>query len=145
MKKHYKIITINGFRGVLMAIFIVLGLIAGFIISPAWVCMKLWNTFIVEYTAASPMNLYQGLLLWAVIALCLYALNNKQALIGFGTYPKLTPEQIKDIMKRAKMPDSQIISDLETLKNKLKIEPVDSIETALQEEKSNDNQKEIRG
>ena len=43
MNKNYRVITINGVRGIIVAIFIVLGLIAGFIVSPGWVCMKLWN------------------------------------------------------------------------------------------------------
>ena len=69
MKKNFRVITINGFRGALVAIFIVLGLIAGFIISPGWVCMQLWNNYIASSVAVSMMNIYQGIMLWAIIAL----------------------------------------------------------------------------
>ena len=102
MKKNFKVITINGIRGIFAAIFVVLGLIAGFIISPGWVCMQIWNKIAEETLSISTMNLFQGIMLWAIIALSLYALNNKRTLIGFGSYPTLSPEQIKDIMNRAK-------------------------------------------
>ena len=102
MKKNFKVITINGVRGIFAAIFVVLGLIAGFIISPGWVCMQVWNKIAEETLSVSTMNLFQGIMLWAIIALSLYALNNKRTLIGFGSYPTLSPEQIKDIMNRAK-------------------------------------------
>ena len=113
MNKNYRVITINGIRGIIAAIFIVFGRIAGFIISPGWVCMKLWNHFAQEYFAT--MNLLQGIMLWAIIGLSLYALNNKHALIGFGAYQGLSPDQIKDIMNRAKLSEAKIIHDLEKL------------------------------
>ena len=101
MNKRLKVITINGFRGLMMVVFIVFGLISGFIIAPGWVCMKLWNLFVINHVQVMPMNLYQGVLLWAVIGLSLYLMNNKKTIIGFNTYPRLTPSQIKGIMERA--------------------------------------------
>ena len=116
MKKNFKVITINGIRGAIVAVFIVMGLIAGFIISPGWVCMQLWNYAIEEANlAVSTMNIYQGIMLWAIIALSLYALNNKRALIGFGSYQGLSPEQIKDIMNRAKESEDKILRQLESM------------------------------
>lgn len=116
MKKNFKVITINGIRGAIVAVFIVMGLIAGFVISPGWVCMQLWNYAIEELNVvASSMNIYQGIMLWAIIALSLYALNNKRALIGFGSYQGLSPEQIKDIMHRAKESEDKILRQLETM------------------------------
>ena len=102
MKKNFKVITINGIRGLFAAVFVVFGLVAGFIISPGWVCMQIWNKIAEETLSITTMNLFQGIMLWAIIALSLYALNNKRTLIGFGTYPTLSPDQIKDIMDRAK-------------------------------------------
>ena len=112
MNKNFKVITINGIRGMLAAFFVVCGLIAGFIISPGWLCMKLWN-LISEYSSYSvSMNLFQGIILWAIIALSLYALNNKRALIGFGSYPGLSPEQIRDIMERTKQAEAKFLNDM---------------------------------
>ncbi len=122
MNKNFKVITINGIRGVLAAIFIVLGLIAGFIISPGWVCMQLWNHIFEDSNTVALMNIYQGIMLWAIIALSLYALNNKKALIGFGSYQGLTPEQIKDLMKRAKQPEAKMMNDIEAINKEIKME-----------------------
>ena len=131
MKKNFKVITINGIRGTIVAIFIVMGLIAGFIISPGWVCMQLWNYAIEELNiVASTMNIYQGIMMWAIIALSLYALNNKRALIGFGSYQGLSPEQIKDIMNRAKESEDKILKQLETMaKEKTEKEPTEEVAT----------------
>ena len=124
MKKNFKVITINGVRGIFAAIFVVLGLIAGFIISPGWVCMQIWNKVAEETLTMSTMNLFQGIMLWAIIALSLYALNNKRTLIGFGSYPTLSPNQIKDIMNRAKANE---------LKNTLKKE-IENINKEIKED-----------
>ncbi len=116
MNKNYKVITINGIRGIFAAIFIVLGLIAGFVISPGWLCMKLWNHCL--QNIAATMNIYQGIMLWAIIALSLYALNNRRSLIGFGAYQGLSPEQIKEIMMRAKRAEAKFMSDTDSEKIK---------------------------
>lgn len=102
MKKNFKVITINGVRGIFAIILIAMGLIAGFIISPGWLCMTLWNKYISSSYPIASMNIVHGIMLWAIIALSLYALNNKQPLVGFGSYQGLTPDQIKDIMNRTK-------------------------------------------
>ena len=122
MNKNFKVITINGIRGVLAAIFIVLGLIAGFIISPGWVCMQLWNHIFEDSNTVALMNIYQGIMLWAIIALSLYALNNKKALIGFGSYQGLSPEQIKDLMARAKQSEAKMMNDIEAINKEIKME-----------------------
>ena len=60
MNKNFKVITINGIRGIIAVVFIIFGLIAGFIVSPGWLCMKLWN-YCFEYSnVVSYMNIYQG-------------------------------------------------------------------------------------
>lgn len=122
MNKNFKVITINGIRGILAAIFVVTGLIAGFIISPAWVCMQTWNYFMQNSDIFSQMNLFQGLMMWTIIALSLYALNNKKTLIGFGSYPGLTPEQIKSVVARAKREENFILKKIEKEIAELKTE-----------------------
>ena len=118
MNRNFKIITINGMRGMIMAVFIVLGLIAGFILSPAWVCMKLWNFAFQQSNYVAAMNIYQGLILWSIIALSLYALNNRRPLIGFGISQGLSKEQIKDIMERAKDAQFKELKEFEMLARK---------------------------
>ena len=145
MKKEFKVITINGIRGAIAAIFVVMGLIAGFIISPGWVCMQLWNQAIEEFNlVVSTMNIYQGIMLWAIIALSLYALNNKRALIGFGSYKGLSPEQVKDIMSRARDSEEKILKQLEAMaKEKEKVKEEIKEEIAINaEEKTVEPEKE---
>lgn len=143
MKKNFKVITINGVRGIFAAIFVVLGLIAGFIISPGWVCMQLWNYGFENSNVVATMNLYQGIILWAIIALSLYALNNKRSLIGFGAYQGLSPEQIKDIMNRAKESEDKILKQLETMtKEKAEQKIVDEVDTKEEQTIEIENEKE---
>lgn len=113
MNKNFKVITINGIRGMIVAVFVVLGLIAGFIISPGWVCMKTWNYFMESSSLFSLMNIYQGIMCWAMIALALYALNGKRSLICFGTYSGMSPHRINEIVKRAKAEESIILKELD--------------------------------
>ncbi|MBQ9246507.1 hypothetical protein IJ182_09600 [bacterium] len=119
MNKNFKVITINGIRGMFAAIFVVMGLIAGFIISPGWLSMTIWNHFAEETGRIVSMNLFQGIILWAIIALSLYALNNRRTLIGFGSYQGLTPEQLKDIMSKNKVTEDRIKRDIERISKEL--------------------------
>ncbi len=122
MNKNFKIITINGIRGIITLIFVGLGLIAGFIISPGWVCMSLWNYLMKDSVNIAQMNLYQGIMLWAIIALSLYALNNKKALIGIGSYPTLSQEQIKDIILKSKYSENFPVKDIDLTPTEIKIQ-----------------------
>lgn len=144
MKRNFKVITINGVRGAIVAIFVVLGLIAGFIISPGWVCMQAWNYFFSDSGVVATMNLFQGVMLWAIIALSLYALNNKRALIGFGSYQGLSPEQIKDIMNRAKASEDKILKELEA-RAKQKLEENLNAKQEIQSQVSTEPEKEEIG
>lgn len=144
MNKNFKVITINGLRGILAAIFVVFGLIAGFVISPGWVCMKIWNYLFEQSGVVSVMNLFQGVMLWAIIALSLYALNNKRALIGFGSYPSLTPEQIKNIMEKTKKAEMKLRKDLETLETKNSSLNIRPDEASSNEELPAEDKEEMR-
>ncbi len=115
MNKNFRVITINGIRGIFTVIFIIFGLISGFIISPGWVCMQIWNYIFHNSSTVVLMNIYEGIILWAIIALTLYALNNKRALIGFGSFQGLSPEQIQEIVSGAKFPEAKIIKDMEII------------------------------
>jgi hypothetical protein len=147
MNRNFRVITINGIRGMLVAIFIVLGLIAGFVISPGWVCMHIWNYFMAQSGNFITMNLLQGIMLWSIIALSLYAINNKRPLIGFGSYPGLSPDQIKDIMNRAKMSEDKIKNEIDILNKELQINKSAVINSENQD-KSDDsvnNEEEVKG
>ena len=103
MKKRARIIQISGLRGILMMLFIASCLAAGFIAFPAFVAMHLWN-WLAAAVAIPAINIYQGLLLWAIIAISGFILNDrKKFLVSFKTPDKLTDQEVKSILERVKM------------------------------------------
>ena len=99
MKKNVKIITINGIRGLLLAGFIICGLIAGFIISPSFACMYVWNYIADNYIAMPHMAFYHGAMLWGIIGLSIFAICRNRICFGVPMPPHLDEEQIKTILK----------------------------------------------
>lgn len=145
MNRNYRVITVNGIRGLIAALFCIAGLIAGFVISPGWVCMKTWNHFFEYSSTLSVMNIWQGIMLWAVIALSLYALNNKRTLIGFGSYKGLTPEQIKEVIRKAKEAESIFEKSAKEGENEVSVpEDFESNKTQVDTEKDISCCEEIR-
>lgn len=102
MNRNLKVIKINGFRGVLTAIFVIGCLFAGFMIFPGWVFMQLWNYMASFFVAVPEMQLIHGSILWTIVALMIYAINNSRSLIGISSHPTLNEDQIKEIMNKVK-------------------------------------------
>ncbi len=103
MKKGPKIIQISGLRGLIFAGFIVTCLAAGFILFPAKVAMYLWNYMASTYFAVPEISLWQGVLLWAIIALSIYTFNNNRLAISFKQPMELNEEEMRILMDRIKM------------------------------------------
>lgn len=100
MRKRTKVIQIAGFRGLLLALFAAVCLVAGFIGFPGMVAMNVWNHFQV----LPAINLMQGILLWTIIAMSVYLINNRKVLISFGLAPnELNDEEMKKLMDRVKL------------------------------------------
>ena len=100
MKKNAKIIQISGFRGILTAIFVVVCLAAGFIVFPGYVAMNIWNHF---SNVLPQINLMQGVLLWAIVALSCYIANKQKFAISFASPQELSDEEMEDLMERVRM------------------------------------------
>ena len=66
MRKNAKIIQISGFRGLLLAVFIVTCLIAGFVVFPGLGAMYLWNITMASSFSLPAINIFQGILLWLI-------------------------------------------------------------------------------
>lgn len=111
MNKKYSVIKINGFKGLVLALFIVGCLIAGFIIFPGWICMNIWNYIAGFFNTMPVMNMVHGSMLWCIIALSVYALNKDNLAISFGTATQRTPneEKIKEIIKHFNEQNAQIL------------------------------------
>lgn len=102
-RNNTKIIQIAGFRGLFMALFIGICLAAGFIVFPAKTAVYLWNYAAVNYLSVPSINLYQGILLWAIIVLVCYIANNKKVVISFAQPAQLSEEEVKCLMERIKV------------------------------------------
>ena len=98
-----RIIQINGFRGICLALFVVTCLFAGFVIFPAKVATFLWNYVAVNYVSLPQICLWQGGLLWAMLALSVYLINQRRFAISFHTPMELSDDEMKILMDRIKM------------------------------------------
>lgn len=133
MKKNkLRVIQISGIRGLLSAAFVVVCLIAGFVGFPALVLNKLWN-HVADITGTIPyINMFQGLILWAILAVSYLILNKKQRyLVAFE--PKTNRRDIKDIINEIKSQSAELKK--ETSAQEVKIQSATK-ETETEEEKS---------
>lgn len=86
-----------------MVLFIASCLAAGFIAFPAIVAMRLWN-MAASYFAIPAINIYQGLLLWAIVAISGFIINDrKKFLVAFKAPDRLSDEEMKKVLERVKL------------------------------------------
>ncbi len=111
MKRNFNVIRINGFKGLVIAAFVVGCLVAGFLIFPGWVCMNIWNYVSGFFYQMPSMQMIHGIMLWAIIALSAYALNKGNFSVSFGTSVPMpaNEERIKEIIKRINEKNAQIV------------------------------------
>lgn len=91
MNKHFRIIDVNGLRGLALFLFILVCLASGFIAFPAYLAMSLWNV-LAPMIALPAINFFQGLLLWAIIAFAIYMFSNQKVVIVMQSRHKLTKD-----------------------------------------------------
>lgn len=103
MRKGTKIIQIAGFKGILTVLFIGTCLAAGFIAFPAKVAMYLWNNFVSGYFMLPMINVWQGLLLWAGVALACYTINGGNLFVSFHEPAQLSEDEMKVLMERIRL------------------------------------------
>lgn len=120
MSRGPKIIQISGFRGILTAIFIVTCLAAGFVIFPGYVAMNLWNKF-AGYTLPQ-INIYQGVLLWAIIAIIYYLSGKRSIAVSFSSPKELNEEELNVLMERIRLQSQAKMINKSILEEKEKTE-----------------------
>lgn len=98
-----KIIQIDGIRGLITAAFMGVCLFAGFALFPGWVAMNLWNKYLVAPYMFPELNLLQGVLLWAIIVISYCIVSKKGLAVSFRNSPELSDDELKSIVKRAKV------------------------------------------
>ena len=113
MRRNAHIIQISGFRGILMAIFVVSCLAAGFIAFPAYVAMSLRN-YAANFISIPVIGLLQGLMLWAIVAIIGFLINDrKKYLVAFSPKTELSRQEVDKIMERVKLQrNAQILNSM---------------------------------
>lgn len=103
MKKGPRVIQISGLRGICMVIFIGTCLAAGFIAFPAICAMKLWN-YAAGYAPLPLINFYQGLMLWAIVAISGFIINDKKKfIVEFNAPEQLSEKDMQKLLERIKI------------------------------------------
>lgn len=86
-----------------MALFIGICLAAGFVVFPAKVAVYAWNYLALNYLSIPSINLFQGVLLWAIIVMVCYMANNNRMVISFAQPKQLSEEEMKHLMERIRL------------------------------------------
>ena len=98
MRRNMRIIQISGLRGILLGLFVATCLAAGFILFPGFVAMHLWN-FSAKYLSMPTIGLVQGLMLWIILAIIVFIINDKQKfLVAFSPKNQLNDEEMRKLM-----------------------------------------------
>jgi hypothetical protein len=100
MKKNFRVVQINGFRGLVMAFFILSCMIAGFVIFPAFVTMTVWNYLAVKTSSFTFINIAEGILLWAIITFSIYIFNKRKFIVSFNAQQELTEDEVSEVVSR---------------------------------------------
>lgn len=111
MRKNFNVIQINGFRGILYLVFIGICLAAGFGWFPGWTCMKLWNLLAVYFVQIPTIGIFQGILLWGIIAASYFTFRKNKLVVCMKASEGLSEEELKAIfsdMKKTVQDDSFI-------------------------------------
>ncbi len=98
-----KVIRIDGIRGLLSAIFIGCGLFAGFVISPGYLAMHLWNKYLVSGYMFPQLSLFQGVLLWGIVFISYVILTKGGFAISFHNGSSYNDEEMESIIRAAKV------------------------------------------
>lgn len=102
MKTNFNVIQINGFRGILMAGFVVTCLAVGFIVFPGIVATKLWNIAANHYEQMPLIGIIQGVLLWGIVAVSYFTFKRNKHIVCLKSADTLSEEELKDIFESIK-------------------------------------------
>jgi len=98
-----RIVQINGFKGLVTALFIVVCLFAGFVVFPGICVMYAWNRYLTGLAGFPMLQIYQGVLLWGITVVSYFILNKKGFAVSFKDAPELSDSEINMIMKNARI------------------------------------------
>ena len=108
MKRNMNVIQIRGVRGIIMAVFIVTCLAAGFIAFPGLVAMYAWNAMSAHFVQVPAIGIIQGVLLWGIIAASYFVLRRDKVVVCMRSSEGLSEEELKAVfadIKKQSMED----------------------------------------
>lgn len=113
MKKNFRVIQINGFRGICLALAIVTCLIAGFVVFPGVLAMLAWNFVSVKTAMVPTVGVLQGTLLWGIIVVSYMIIKKRAVMISFKAPTELSEQELDEVMERIKMETTaQMMNDI---------------------------------
>lgn len=102
MKKKLNVIQIKGFKGLAMVAMIGCCLVAGFIVFPGLVAMKLWNFAAAFGTNIPYIGIIQGVLLWGILVASYFTFRKEKLIVCMKTPQGLSEEELKSVFANVK-------------------------------------------
>lgn len=136
MRKKTRIIQISGFRGLIMAVFVVICLAAGFVGFPSLMAMQGWN-YAAENFGFPQINMLQGLMLWAIIAISGYIINAKgKYFVALNSAKGLNEKEVQKLVQRVtRQKNKQMLEEM--YMKSFDMKNVEEIEKSKEKEKEN--------
>ncbi len=136
MRKKTRIIQISGFRGLIMAVFVVICLAAGFVGFPSLMAMQGWN-YAAENFGFPQINMLQGLMLWAIVAISGYIINEKgKYFVSLNSDKGLQEKDVRKLMERINRQKNKNMLEEMYMKS-FDMKNVEEIEKSKEKEKEN--------
>lgn len=107
-----KIVQINGFRGLVTVAFMSICLFAGFAVFPGYVAMSLWNKYLVPAYMLPILNIFQGVLIWGMIAVSYAIVTKRDIAVSFKEARDLPPAEFNMIMRNAKSNKFRAVNEI---------------------------------
>ena len=98
-----KIVQIEGIKGIITAVFVCACAFAGFVISPGYAAMYLWNKYLAQPYMFPTLSLFQGVLLWGIIVISYFIVTKNGFALSFKNTPEMSDEELNSIIKSAKI------------------------------------------
>ena len=145
MKKNMNVIQIKGIKGIIVAIFMVTCLAAGFIAFPGLVAMYGWNSMATHFVQIPPIGLFQGMLLWGIVAASYFIFRKDRVVVCMRSSEGLSEEELKSVfadIKRQTAEDPILQAMIKAREAEMKIK-TDDTNTQETEQLSNTDSSKV--
>ena len=102
VKMIINLIKTYGFSWLVLVLFVVICVVAGYIVFPAIVLTHTWNFIVTAAKILHTINIFQGILLWGIIAITLYITTNEKFKLSYGEGRINYKNGVKQIIKEAR-------------------------------------------